>query len=272
MREIVIKQGTITDYVRALICGKPSSGKTHFAATCPKPLFISDAAEGGYKMLYEMDPVFWWNPQHTPAVWVVDNILQDMPPLIARLEAMAHAKQFPYQTVIVDPLSIYTDRFIAEELMREPGKDNRQVYGSLANHLRALVLRFHALPAHVLWLSHLKDVEGPDSAGPAIAGQMGSKFPAYCDFKWLTTVNSIVGKPPTYELRTAPYRSWTFLGGRWKVPDPLIPSFKCVAEIMGFKEKPAHPAVPGFPDGATYADWIVKNKRAAPGAPLASVK
>ncbi len=261
MRDIAIVQGSLTDYIRALVVGKPSSGKTHFAASCPDAFFISDAAEGGYKMLYEMDPTFWWNPKKPPKVRVIDNILKDIPVTLNELEQMAQAKQFPYKTIVVDPLSIYTDRFIAEELIREPGKDNRQVYGALANHLRALVLRFHALPAHVIWLSHLKAGEGPDAAGPAIAGQMGDKFPAYCDFKWLTHVETAVNKPAQFTMRTQPFRSWTFLGGRWKVPDPLIPSFKCVAEIMGLKDKPLHPAVPGFPEGATYEAWIAENKR-----------
>jgi hypothetical protein len=265
MREITIKTGGVPDYIRAMLLGRPSSGKTHFAATTPDPLFISDGAEGGYKMLYEMDPAYWWNPKKVPDVWVIDNILQDIPVMLSRLEQMAQAKQFKFKTIIVDPLSLYADRFIAEELIRTPGKDNRQVYGDLGNHLRALVLRFHALPAHVFWLSHLKPVDG-DNNGAAVAGQMGEKFPAFCDFKWLSHVNTIPNKPATFEIRTAPFRSWAFLGGRWKMPDPMLPSFKCVAEIMNFKDKPLGPAVPGFPEGATYAEWIAANKRPQPPA------
>jgi hypothetical protein len=267
MQKINIVSGTMFQHIRALVLGRPSSGKTHFAATAPDPLFISDAAEGGYKMLYEMDPIYWWNPKKAPAVWVVDNIFADMPKILAELEQMAQAKQFPFKTIVFDPVSIYTDRFIAEELLREPGKDNRQVYGNLANHLRAIVLRFHAMPAHVFWLSHLKPAEG-DNNGAAIAGQMGEKFPALCDFKWLTNVNTVPGKPPQFELRTLPFRSWTFLGGRGKrLPDPMVPSFKCVAEVLGVQDKPLGPAVPGFPDGCSYAQFMAENHRPIPVMP-----
>lgn len=258
MQEIKIGGGTSASfkYVRAIIAGGPASGKTSFAASAPDPLFISDAAEGGYKTIESMDPNLWWDPRKAPTVWAIENGLADVPVLLARLEALKSSGKFPFKTVVLDPISIYAERILAELQMKEPGKDNRQVYGDLANHLRVLLLRFHALPCNVLWLCHVKD------KGLALAGQTADKFPAYMDFKWMTNVIAIPGRPATYELHTAPFQNYTFLGGRWSVtdaagqrwglPDPLVPSFKVVAQIMGLAEQPVSPSVPGYPTGVAY--------------------
>jgi hypothetical protein len=253
MREVKITAGGRPQYVRALVGGLPGNGKTSFGATAPKPLFISDAAEGGYKTLYQMDPTLWWDAKVPPEVWTIES-MKDVPQILTRLEDLAIKGKFPYQTLVFDPLSIYTDRIIAELQQQNPGRDNRQVYGDLANHLRVLVLRLHALPAHVIWLTHVKS-GGSDVNGPAIGGSMGEKFAAYCDFKWLTWAQSMQGQASTFELRTAPFRTWNWLGGRWQLPDPMIPSFKCVAQILGLVEQPVSPAVPGYPQGVNYNGW-----------------
>jgi hypothetical protein len=253
MREILIQPGVAPDFVRALICGLPSSGKTHMAATAERPLFLSDAAEGGYKTIPAMDPELWWDPKVPPKVWAIEK-MTDMPESVARLETMAREKRLPWKTIVIDPLSIYVDRYLSEQMALGIHKDPRQYYGDLMNHLRSLILRLHALPADVLWLCHVKN-DGAETNGPAIGGQMGGKFPAFCDFKWLTVAAPPQpNQAPTYELRTRPYRSWTFLGSRWLMPDPLLPSMKCVAQILGRPQVPVSPAVPGYPEGVTY-NW-----------------
>lgn len=252
MREFKIDSGAAPQFVRALVGGLPSSGKTTFAATAPKPLFISDAAEGGYKSLYQMDRNLWWNPSVEPEIWAIES-MKDVPTMLARLEGFTTNGSFPFGTIVFDPLSIYVDRVLAELMQLQSGRDTRQYYGDLANHLRVLVLRMHALPTNVFWLTHVKN-DGNETNGPAIGGQMGTKFPAYCDFKWFTNVVTAPNRLPTYELRTAPFRSWTFLGGRWALPDPLIPSFKCIAQILRLRDQPVSPAVPGYPEGVDYTD------------------
>jgi hypothetical protein len=252
MRQINIQAGSAPEHIRALVCGLPSAGKTHFAATAERPLFISDASEGGYKTIQAMDPALWWDPAMVPEVRAIESIV-DMPTEISRLEALAQQKKFPYRTVIIDPLSIYVDRYLAESMANSPGRDGRQVYGDLATHLRSLVLRVHALPAHVIWLCHLKN-DAAEATGPAIGGQMGGKFPAYCDFKWLCNVapGATPTSAPVFELRTKPYRIWTFLGGRWDLPEVIPPSMKVISQILGMAGTPVSPAVPGFPTGVVF--------------------
>lgn len=262
MREIDVTAPTQLRYIRALVLGAIKSGKTHFAATCPKPLFISDAAEGGYETIRAMDPAYWWDEKVKPEVWAIENAFADIPGMLLRLEAMKADGTFPYQTVVIDPISIYADRVIAELEERlisaalKSGKpaDKRAMYGDLLTHLRSILLRFHALPANIIWLCHTKD------GGAAIAGQTADKLPAYMDFTWLCSkMPDAAG--PKYELFTQPTGAFSMLGSRWSIkdangkrwglPSPMVPSFKSIARITGLGV-PVSPAEPGFPDGAPY--------------------
>lgn len=256
MREIDVNQPS-QGFIHALVLGAPKSGKTHFAASAPKPLFISDVAEGGYATIQSMDPALWWDPSTSPTVWAIEDAFKDMPPTLAKLEALKASGSFPYETLVIDPISIYADRVVAEMMMRnaldpKANNDKRALYGDLANHLRVFVLRVHALPCHVLWLCHVKE------GGVSIAGQTAEKLPAYMDFTWLCSNSASLG----YELHTAPYGAYSLLGGRWGVrnnsgkryglPSPIIPSFKAILQVMKRGGTPVSPAMPGFPEGASY--------------------
>lgn len=242
MRDIKVTDG-ISGPLHILLCGLPSSGKTFFSATAEKPLFLADASEGGYRTIAQMDRELWWNPAEPPTVWGAES-MDDIPIALAKLE-----KSCPFKTIVIDPLSIYIDRFLAELMAKQIHKDDRAYYGDLGAHLRSLILRVHALPVNVIWCCHVK-ADGSEVNGPAIAGQMSTKFPAYCDFKWLMNIiPSTPVTPAIYELRTAPYRSWTFLGSRGRMYDPMLPSMKCIYQALGLPQQPVSPAVPGFPTG-----------------------
>lgn len=257
MREIDLSNPAAT-FIHALVLGAPKSGKTHFAASAPDALFISDAAEGGYATISNMDPAFWWNPSKPPTVWAVENILNDIPSALARLEKMRAEGVFPFRTIVIDPISIYADRYLAEAMQRaaadpKGNKDPRAMYGDLLNHLRVLVLRVHALPCHVIWLCHVKD------GGLSVPGQSAEKLPAYMDFTWLCQNSTAMG----YEMHTAPYGAYTILGGRYTwanskgkrygLPSPIIPSFKAVAQVAKLQgQPPLSVAMPGYPEGADY--------------------
>jgi hypothetical protein len=249
MREFKIGSKKATQFIHALIGGIPSSGKTHFASTFPKPLFLSDAAEGGYKTLEYMDRDYWWDPNHAPDVWAQENMM-DLPIAVTRLQTMAKGGKFPFQSIIVDSVSIYAERLLAELKMANPGEDNRQRYGSLADALRAQVVRINALPANIIWLCHVT-TEGELT----LPGKAAATIPAYMDHKWLCVAVTEGKKATDYQLRTVPYKKATWLGNRVAVPDPSIPSFKYIAGCLGLPIKPVSPACPVF-GGVDYRNGI----------------
>lgn len=254
MREIDLSASASAN-IHALVLGPPRSGKTHFAASAPAPLFISDAAEGGYATIASMDPDLFWDKSKPPTVWAIENAFADLNPMLVRLEKLRAENTFPFRTIVIDPISIYADRVMAEMMQNAASAkketDNRKLYGDLANHLRVLLLRIHALPCHVLWLCHIKE------GGLSLAGQTAEKLPAYMDFTWLVSNSAGLG----YELHTAPYSAFNILGGRWStrsasgkrygLPSPVIPSFKAISQIMNLGIAPS-PSMPGFPEGANY--------------------
>lgn len=251
MRQYVVGSQGAPQWIRALVGGRVCSGKTHFAATAPKPLYIADAAEGGAKTLQAMDPALWWDPKCPPTVNEIENMLE-MPQLVTSL--LATKGTLKYQTLVIDSISIYAQRIMRELKAANPGGDGRQRYGELGDGLSALVSRVHSLPLHVIWLCHVDEEQQL-----SVPGKATSSLWAYMDYKWMTHVVT-ADKSVDFQLHTRPFGRATWLGGRSGMnvlPSPMIPSFKPIFELLGLKEKPVSPACPDFAgqsyrDGASY--------------------
>lgn len=255
MRKFKADIKSASQWVRVMAGGMPTSGKTHFAATFPKPLFISDEAEGGYKTLFGMDPDYWWDPKVVPEVWAQSD-MTDFPKAVTEIQGMvSKSGKLPWETMVVDSISIYTERVLGEMKLRNPGEDNRQRYGALTDALRLRVLQVNALPMHVVWLCHVTS-EG-ELTLPAKAA---ATVPAYMDYKWLCHVQppTVRGGVPDFQLRTKAFNKSAWLGGRNgmnPLPDPAIPSFKYIAGCLGLPIQPVSPACPVF-GGIDYRNGI----------------
>lgn len=257
MKRFTVGTNSGGQYIRALVGGGPSEGKTTFASTAPAPLFLSDAAEGGYKTLEAMAKnetlrSWWWDPKVLPEVWAVEKTA-DVIASTNDLRSMIANKTMKFQTLVVDSISVFSDRILAELISANPTKDIRQIYGDLKSLLYQRVLQINSLPMHVLWLCHVTS-EGELQ----LAGKTAASLPAYMDYKWRMHVDMIPGKVPDYQLRTAPFRGSRWMGGRnVPLPDPMVPSFKCVAQLLALPIKPVSPACPPFGgvDYSTGADY-----------------
>lgn len=260
MREYVAGTGQASQYIRVLIGGKVSSGKTSFAATAPSPLFLSDSTEGGFKVLDKMDPRLWWDTKVKPHIWAMEhftdwlkqlNLLANMckngqPPVVG-----GH----PRKTLVVDSLSIFSESVLRCLKEASPDQDNRQRYGELYDMIRIAVARAHSLPMHVVWLCHVDEKYDLVVSGKAAAAAW-----AYMDYKLLVRADVAEGDKVNYQLQTRPFRTATWIGqGRvgQTLPNPMIPSFKCLAELFGHKERPVSLSLPPFGgveywDGASY--------------------
>lgn len=257
MREFSAGGVTTSSYLRLVVGGKPASGKTSFAATAPYPLFFAELAEGGFETLKTMwkDPkkrTFLWDPGFEPKVWAMESML-DYKPAIERLRGMIAAKKCPYKTLVFDSLSIYAQSVLGQLKDLNSTVDNRARYGDLADAVSFLIRQIHTLPLHVIWLCHITDDYQLTVPGKATAASW-----AYMSHKWLIRADVVPGKATNYQLHTAPFRTATWLGGRGNpLPNPMIPSFKCLFPLLGLNEQPVSPAVPDYqgveyPNGAVY--------------------
>lgn len=119
--------------IRCLIYGRSGAGKTCLAATAPAPLILD--AENGTLSLASV---------HV-AAWPIASI-SDCAKALAWLATDPDARQF--KTVILDSLTGLAENELVS--LKAQTKDPRQAYGELADRVRLLVQKFHALPFHTV--------------------------------------------------------------------------------------------------------------------------
>lgn len=240
MREISLEQPVnMLPRNTFLIYGDSRSGKTTFAATFPRPLFLSDVTEGGWDSIANMDDDQLFEPGVKPIVWGIEK-MDDMATARAKAEALIASGRI--QTIVVDSLSYYCDLFLNFLFAMQAKKDTRAAYGDLGNHLRDLRVKTHVLNVNVVWLCLAKH---PDDVypvgGPMIPGQQADKFMAGCHYIFYSrTHQEKRGQellPATFEMRTKKYGGYIAgnrLGGRAnQLPDPLVGDYQTLIESLG---------------------------------------
>jgi hypothetical protein len=225
MREIDLSSHQPPKRTTVLSYGQMRSGKTRWAATWPRPLFLSDATEGGWTTIKNMDRNVLWEPDVVPRVWAIDTAA-DMMQALGDVEPLI--KQNQVQTLVIDSLTFYNDLYlamlcrVAAQGGRQP--DMRRVYGNLGQHLRELRIRVHNLDTNVVWLCLAKQPDDSNPmGGPMISGQQAQKFSAGCDYiLYHRAYQPTPNDPHYFEIRTRRYSQYA-AGGRdeFKLPDPL---------------------------------------------------
>lgn len=203
----------------AILVGDSRAGKTHFAATWPRPLFLMDNSEHGWTTIQYMDPEQWYEPGRTPNVIAIEEPADLLQCLVALREQAAGSKpslkDWPLPvgkdevgTVVIDSLTFYADAYFSQlEAVAASGKtvDKRQLYGDLHSHLRYLMIQMHKLPYNILWTALPKEGDNGVLGGALVAGQTATKAPARCDL-WLLCNKIEKQKEVFYEVRTESYR------------------------------------------------------------------
>jgi hypothetical protein len=279
MRVIDVSKPGKIQRVTALSYGMSRAGKTRFAGSWPRPLFLSDATESGWTTLGNMDQNVLFEQGRSPIVWAIDKAadmmqaVHDAEPLIKRGDV---------RTVVVDSLTFYADLFF-NTLDASAGHraDARQLYQKLGQHLKNLREVIHLLGCNVVWLA-LEKPPGEDTpvGGPMLSGQNAAKFSAGCDYVFYhRSFQAQPNTPLQWEIRTKKYQNYQ-AGGRdeGRLSDPLgyvqvnddgqelfVPdcAYRTMAEALGIlptvaeaaaaaavtngKSKPSGPPAPSTP-------------------------
>jgi hypothetical protein len=221
-----------------LVYGESRSGKTTWAASFPRPLFLSDATEGGWDSIANMDDSQFFEPGVRPIIFAIEQ-MNDM--ATAREKAAPLIASGRVQTIVVDSLSYYCDLILNYLLNMQGKKDTRAAYGDLGNHLRDLRVKTHMLPVNVVWLALASRSEEGEGR-PMIPGQQGDKFMAGCHYIFHSrSFQQKHGQellPPEFEMRT---RRWNGniagnrLGGKAaQLPDPLVGNYETLISALGY--------------------------------------
>jgi len=220
MRVIDVSKPGKQQRITALSYGASRSGKTRFAGSWPRPLFLSDATESGWTTLMNMDRNVLFEVNRSPIVWAIEK-MPDMAKAVRDAEPLI--KRGDVQTIVVDSLTFYSD--LAFNYFESIGgeRDPRRLYQKLASHLKTLREEIHLLGCNVVWLCLAKDPgEEQPVGGPMLSGQNAAKFAAGCDYLLYHRHFQNGAGPLQWETRTRKYTNYA-AGGRdeGRLPDPL---------------------------------------------------
>lgn len=210
-----------TDRTTYISYGSLRAGKTRFAATFPRPIFLSEESESGWKTIESMPDEVFFEPGRRPEVWAISKV-SEMIEGITEIKQRHDRDPNSVMTVVIDSLTFYSDLYFntIERMAVESNKpfDPRQLYAKLQGHLRDLRIRTHQIGINVVWLCLESPPDEHSKIGrPMLVGQNATKFSAGCDYILYHHV-----APTGFEIRTRKYGMY-IAGGRDEgaLPDPL---------------------------------------------------
>jgi hypothetical protein len=260
--------------------GASRGGKTRFAGSFPRPLFLSDNSEGGWETLRHMNRDDWYESDVPPKVWAMQKA-EDMIKAVVDIDQICKGpshtvngkvyKPGDIQTVVIDSLTFYADSYLTS--LERSVKDKRQVYQALNGHLREVMVRVHELPVNVIWicLEKAPDEDNPGTGGILVAGQTRDKAPARCDY-WLYHRSFQRGQELAFEVRTKKYGVWP-AGGRDEgaLPDPLPETnYRSMAEALGLISGAGHYTAEEMAEKASAASASAQQNQPQAPAPVQS--
>lgn len=189
-----------------MLYGALGSGKTRYAATFERPLFLSEGVEGGWTTIKYMADDEFYEHGRKPKIWAIEQ-MSDMAEAMVKVAPLVASGEV--KTIVVDSLTFYADMYLAG-LVRANSNDMRAVYGSLGMHLRDLRVQWHTRYPNVtmVWLALAKEPEEDLPGCPLVPGKEGLKFAAGCDFVfYLRSWGDKLGSH--FAIHTRPYNKYS---------------------------------------------------------------
>lgn len=281
MREIDLYEDQDLDRLPVdtfLIYGDTRSGKTTCTGGFPRPLVLADGSEGGWRSLKGLADDQLFEPDVDPIVWAIESMgdmalaLGKIPPLIASGRV---------RTVGISSITFYANTYLTHLKRQDPDRDNRQVYGDLAGHLREIRTRFHNLGVNIVWEAladhpeSSEDGKASKKGRPSIPGKTADQFAAGVNYLFRTGVEDHRkdGKIVSREYRlytqdTGGYLAGVRLGKAERpLPNPLIGGYKGFLEARGYDLERLRRALPPIPKQPP-----VSKQSSAPKAPPSGAK
>lgn len=249
MREINLRAEASTLTQTFMGYGNTGSGKTQWAATMPRPLFLSDVTEHGWETIKNMNPDAFFEPGVEPIVWGIEK-MNDMSTAIEKAAPLIAEGRV--RSIVIDSLTFYADLYLNYLIGMQTKYDARSAYGSLGNHLRDVRVKVHSLNTNVFWTALAKHPDqetdetgkiiGSTPGSPLIPGAQADKFAAGVQmlfyFRKEVKGNAQQKVPAAYEIHTQPFQKYIArnrLGDRADaLPSPLIGNYSDYLRAIGY--------------------------------------
>lgn len=159
-------------YVRMAVVAESGWGKTVFAGTAPRALFLTTDPEGtvaAKRQGSDADewPIQTWTELNDAFRYVRDEGTDEYEWLIVDTITEAQTKAMRESV----------DNSVKQNAGRDPLVPAQQDYQRSQNALQQMVQKFHDLPINIIWTAHrtdMEDAEGNPYYGAAIHGGKGS--------------------------------------------------------------------------------------------------
>lgn len=262
-----------------LIYGDTGTGKTTWSAGAPRPLFLADSSEGGWKSLRGLADDQLFEPEVDPMVWGVSD-LPDMASALKRIPALVQSGRIA--TVVISSITYWANTYLAHLQANKPGIDTRQLYGQLAEHLRMIRTQFHNLGTTVIWeaLADHPETGGEDGkiskpGRPSIPGKSADQFAAGVTFLFRSAIEDVrkdgaivERKQKLFTQTTGGYISRGRLGkAATQLPNPLYGGYAGFLKARGFDVERLRRSMPRIPEkpstSAKPASTATSNPKAA---------
>jgi AAA domain len=213
----------IAPWTHWFLYGESRSGKTKSASTFPRPVFLVPYNEQSITTLRGLDMPYYEITGMKGAVVNGSGGLEDV---LTELETEYYKDPdaFPYETVVVESISHYSD-LVADELTRG-GKAfmDQAKWGQFLAHFRNVQSRLRRMDVHAVFtaLSDVKTTENTTIGGPLIQGQTSKKLPSACDV--IAYCEEIRAKTSIYRMHLRRYGHFA-AGSRFSKLPEIIDDF-----------------------------------------------
>lgn len=235
--------------------GPTGVGKTTWAGSFPRPIFLSETSESGYESLRGIGDEALFEPGVKPIIIGIEK-MNDM--AVARDVLAPFILSGLIQTVVIDSLTFYADLYLTflSEIHNGPN-DNLKVYGALGRHLRDLRVKWHQMGCNVvsLCLAQEPDEQKPEGL-PLIPGKEANKYGASCDYLlYLRRERIKQGQQflDNYEIHSKPHGKFVARARRAvglpDLPSPLMNStYAELLAYIGYSADATRAALPPYKD------------------------
>jgi hypothetical protein len=260
------------------VYGATGTGKTTFAGSFPRPVFLSEVTESGYESLRGLSSDALFEGDVPPIVLGIEK-MNDMN--LAREALAPHIASGMVQTVVIDSLTFYADLYLNHLFgLAGPAANNLKIYGQLGLHLRDLRVKTHNLGCNVVSLCLAQDPNEDQPNGlPMIPGKEAGKFGAGCDFLFYSQHDRFKQGnewADHFKLHSKPVGKYVARArraiGMSELPTPLTnTSYAGLIAALGYDVDATRAAMPAYVSPAAAIEAFVMNAlQAAPPAPVAT--